>query len=230
MPFVLPTVVVGVAFRELLGEAGPLGFLGLDGSPAAIVAGLTFFNVAVVIRAVGASWESLDVRAAQAAATLGATPWQVFRTVTFPALRPAIVSAASVVFLFCATSFGVVLTLGGLRYSSVETEIYLLTTQLLDLPAAAALSILQLVAITVLLALAARFQRSTETLGWPGRWPGRVDHAAQTPRNSCDRDPASWWRHQSSRCCSAASGSAEAGDWATSGGWTIRLAKPWWPR
>ena len=56
VPFVLPTVVVGVAFRELIGEAGPLGFLGFDGSAGAIVAGLVFFNVAVVIRAVGAAW------------------------------------------------------------------------------------------------------------------------------------------------------------------------------
>ena len=61
-------------------------------------------------------------------------------------------SAASVVFLFCATAFGVVLTLGGLRYSTVETEIYLLTTQLLDLQAAAALSVLQLVVVVGLLA------------------------------------------------------------------------------
>ena len=158
VPFVLPTVVVGVAFRELLGEAGPLGFLGVDGTPVAIVAGLAFFNVAVVIRAVGAAWESLDVRPGEAAAALGATPRQVFLTVTLPALRPAIVSAASVVFLFCATSFGVVLTLGGLRYSSVETEIYLLTTQLLDLQAAAALSIVQLLAVTALLVLAARLR------------------------------------------------------------------------
>ena len=158
VPFVLPTVVVGVAFRELLGEAGPLGFLGLDGTPVAIIAGLAFFNVAVVIRAVGAAWESLDVRPAEAAAALGATPRQVFLTVTLPALRPALVSAASVVFLFCATSFGVVLTLGGLRYSSVETEIYLLTTQLLDLQAAAALSIVQLLAVTVLLVLAGRLR------------------------------------------------------------------------
>ena len=167
VPFVLPTVVVGVAFRQLLGEAGPLaqlsgGRLGLDGSPVAIVAGLTFFNVAVVIRAVGASWESLDARPGEAAAALGASPRQVFLTVTLPALRPALVSAASVVFLFCATSFGVVLTLGGLRYSSVETEIYLLTTQLLDLQAAAALSIVQLVAVTVLLALAARLRRTAD--------------------------------------------------------------------
>ena len=158
MPFVLPTVVVGVAFRQLLGESGPLGFLGLDGTPVAIVAGLVFFNVAVVIRAVGAAWESLDPRPGEAAAALGASPAQVFRTVTLPALRPAIVSAASVVFLFCATAFGVVLTLGGLRYASVETEIYLLTTNLLDLQAAAALSVLQLVAVTVLLVLAGRLR------------------------------------------------------------------------
>jgi thiamine transport system permease protein len=158
VPFVLPTVVVGVAFRLLVGESGPLGFLGLDGTPVAIIAGLTFFNVAVVIRAVGATWESLDPRPGEAAAALGATPAQVFRTVTLPALRPAIVSAASIVFLFCATSFGVVLTLGGLRYSSVETEIYLLTTQLLDLPAAAALSILQLLAVTALLVVAGRLR------------------------------------------------------------------------
>jgi thiamine transport system permease protein len=148
VPFVLPTVVVGVAFRQLFSDSGALP----------IVAGLTFFNVAVVIRAVGTGWESLDVRPAEAAAALGASPRQVFLTVTLPALRPAVVSAASVVFLFCATSFGVVLTLGGLRYSSVETEIYLLTTQLLDLPAAAALSIVQLLAITALLAVAARLR------------------------------------------------------------------------
>ncbi|MBC9732902.1 ABC transporter permease [Nocardioides marmotae] len=158
VPFVLPTVVVGVAFRQLLGESGPLGGLGLDGTPVAIVAGLVFFNVAVVIRSVGAAWEGLDPRPAEAAAALGASPLQVLRTVTLPALRPAIVSAGSVVFLFCATSFGVVLTLGGLRYSSVETEIYLLTTNLLDLQAAAALSVVQLVAITALLALAARLR------------------------------------------------------------------------
>ncbi|MCW2794283.1 MAG: binding-protein-dependent transport system inner rane component, partial [Nocardioides sp.] len=158
VPFVLPTVVVGVAFRELLGESGPLGFLGLDGSPVAIVAGLVFFNVAVVIRVVGTAWESLDPRPGEAAAALGAGPSQVFRTVTLPALRPAIVSAATVVFLFCATAFGIVLTLGGLRYSSVETEIYLLTTNLLDLQAAAALSVVQLVAVTVLLVLAGRLR------------------------------------------------------------------------
>jgi thiamine transport system permease protein len=158
VPFVLPTVVVGVAFRQLLRESGPLGFLGLDQTPAAIVAGLVFFNVAVVIRAVGASWESLDRRPAEAAASLGATPWQVLRTVTLPALRPAIVSAASVVFLFCATAFGIVLTLGGVRHATVETEIYLLTTSVFDLQAASALSVLQILVVVVLLLTAQRLR------------------------------------------------------------------------
>ena len=52
-PFVLPTVVVGVAFRGLLAPSGPLGWLGLDGTPVAICAALVFFNLSVVVRTVG---------------------------------------------------------------------------------------------------------------------------------------------------------------------------------
>ena len=163
-PFVLPTVVVGVAFRSLLSTSGPLGGLGLDGTPAAIVAALVFFNVSVVVRTVGPWFETLDPRREQAAAALGATPYQVLRTVTLPALRPAVLAAASVVFLFCATAFGVVLVLGGVRHSTVETEIYLLTTQFLDLQGAAALSVLQVVAVVGLLAVTGRATRSARGL------------------------------------------------------------------
>ncbi|MET4079851.1 thiamine transport system permease protein [Janibacter sp. UYMM211] len=156
MPFVMPTVVVGVLWRGLLASSGPLGVLGLDGSWVAILLAMVFFNVAVVVRTVGAAWDGLDPRTAQAAAALGASPGHVLRTVTMPALRPAVVSAASVVFLFCSTAFGVVLTLGGLRYATVETEIYLLTTSLLDLQGAAVLSVLQLVVVVTLLVLSER--------------------------------------------------------------------------
>ncbi len=179
VPFVLPTVVVGVAFDLLLRPGGPLAWLGLAGSPAAIVAGLVFFNVAVVVRTVGAAWESLDRRPAEAAAALGASPAQVWWTVTVPALRPAVASAASVVFLFCATAFGVVLVIGGVRYASVETEIYLLTANLLDLQAAAALSLVQLVAVVALLALTARLRTTPD--------PTRVRDAAP-PRRPTRRD------------------------------------------
>jgi thiamine transport system permease protein len=66
------------------------------------------------------------------------------------------------VFLFCATGFGVILTLGGLRYSSVETEIYLLTTGGVtgfpEIGSAAVLSLLQIVSVVALLVVAGRLR------------------------------------------------------------------------
>ena len=156
VPFVLPTVVVGVAFRALLTPGGPLGFLHLDQTFAAIVAALVFFNYAVVVRTIGSMWEHLDPRAEQAARALGASPARAFVQVTLPALVPAIVSAASLVFLFCATAFGTVLILGGLRFGTIETEIWVQTTQFLDLRAASVLSVIQLVVVAAVLAVAAR--------------------------------------------------------------------------
>ncbi|WP_418275676.1 ABC transporter permease [Isoptericola jiangsuensis] len=162
LPFVLPTVVVGVAFRAVLSPSGPLGWLGWEESFAAVVAALVFFNYSVVVRTVGGLWERLDPRAEQAARALGATPWRAFRTVTLPALGPAVASAASVVFLFCSTAFGVVLVLGGLRYGTIETEIWVRTTQFLDLRSAAVLSVLQLVVVTAALLVSARLRRGRE--------------------------------------------------------------------
>lgn len=162
VPFVLPTVVVGVAFRALLREGGPLGFLGWDGTFTAIVAALVFFNYPVVVRTVGGLWERLDPRAEQAARALGASPARAFWTVTLPALTPALASAASLVFLFCATAFGTVLILGGLQFGTIETEIWIQTTQFLDLRAAAVLSIAQLVVVVAVLAVAARARSRRE--------------------------------------------------------------------
>jgi thiamine transport system permease protein len=153
VPFVLPSVVVGVAFKSLLAPNGLLGFLELDGSPVAIIAALVFFNYSVVVRTVGAFWAGLDVKQVEAARSLGASPFRAFTTVTLRALTPAIMSAAALVFLFCASAFGVVLVLGGSRYGTVETEIWYQTTALLNLPAAAALSIVQLVIVVVSLSL-----------------------------------------------------------------------------
>ncbi len=158
LPFVMPSVVVGVAFKSLVIETGPLGFLGLDQSFAVIVASLVFFNYAVVVRTVGGLWASLDPRTAEAASVLGASPARVWWTITLPALAPAVASAAALVFLFCASAYGVVMVLGGPAYGTIETEIWFLTTQLLDLTSAAALSIAQLVVVAASLALTNRLQ------------------------------------------------------------------------
>jgi thiamine transport system permease protein len=158
MPFVLPTVVVGTAFAALLGPGGPLGTLGLDQTVWAILIAHVFFNYAVVVRTVGGLWAHLDPEQEDAARMLGASRWRAFTAVTLPALRPAIATASAVVFLFTFTSFGVILILGGPRYATIETEIYRQTAQLLNLPLAAALTLVQLAAVAGLLAVTARIQ------------------------------------------------------------------------
>ncbi len=170
VPFILPTVVVGVAFKVLFAGTP------LDGSWWAIVLALVFFNVPVVIRTVGTAWEDLDPQFEDAAADLGARPLRTFLAVTLPRLGPAIAAAAIIVFLYCSTAFGVVLVLGGTRYGTVETEIWMLTTQYLDLTGAAGLSIVQFAFVVVVL-IAAGLVRARSELRTPavGRAPRRDD-------------------------------------------------------
>ena len=66
------------------------------------------------------------------------------------------------VFLFCATSFGIMLILGGAQYGTLETEIYRQTAQIGDLRAAAVLSILQLMLVVAVLVVAAAVRRRGE--------------------------------------------------------------------
>ena len=76
------------------------------------------------------------------------------REVTLPQLAPALSAAGALTFLFCFTSFGVILILGGPGRATVETEIYNRAARLFDLQAAAALSLLQLGAVAIVLAVA----------------------------------------------------------------------------
>jgi thiamine transport system permease protein len=156
VPFVLPTIVVSLAFTALLGPRGLfnlalMGLLGLDRPPLdlqytlpMILLAHVFYNYTLVLRIVGAYWANLDPRLEEAAHTLGASRWRAFREVTLPALAPAIGAAALLVFVFCFTSFGVVLVLGGPRFATLEVEIYRQTINYLNLPLAAALSLVQI--------------------------------------------------------------------------------------
>jgi thiamine transport system permease protein len=154
--FVLPTVVMGAAFIALLPSAA-------ERSVWAIIAAHVAFNLAVVVRTVGAVWAQLPDQLDHAAATLGATAWQRFRTVTVPLLRPSMAAAAAIVFLFTFTSFGVVRVLGGVGRPTVEVEVWRRATQLGDIGGAATLSLLQLVILAALAGAAGRAQRRRAT-------------------------------------------------------------------
>ncbi len=157
IPFVLPTVVVGSAFLALLGPQGPFSF-DLRETVWAILVAHVFFNYSIVVRTVAAYWERIDPSLLEAAQMLGASRTRVFRQVTLPLLRPALASAASLVFLFTFTSFGIILILGGIGQATIEVEIWRQATGLVNFEVAAALAFLQIVGISVVLFLYSRYQ------------------------------------------------------------------------
>jgi thiamine transport system permease protein len=165
LPFILPTVVVAVSFNALLGPRGWINlllmqFFHLQSPPvqilntlAAILLAHVFYNTTIIIRVVGTAWEQLDARLEAAARVLGASAWRAFWEVTLPLLRPAILAALLLVFMFDFTSFGVILLLGGPRFSTIEVEIYIQALEVLNLPLAGLLSVIQLL-FTLLLSVA----------------------------------------------------------------------------
>lgn len=170
IPFVLPTVVVATAFTALLGPRGLLNVwlqnrLQLDAAPIQlgqtiwiILLAHAFYNFSVVVRTVGGFWANLGPRLEEAAATLGAGPWTRLREVTLPLLLPSIIASALLVFLFCFTSFGVILILGGYQFATLEVEIYRQAVSLFNLPQAAVLALLQMVCTFGIMAIYTRLQ------------------------------------------------------------------------
>ena len=144
--FLLPSVVVGTAFVGLLPE-------GLQRTWIAIVVAHAWFNVAVVVRVVGARWERIDTGLTDAAALLGAAPLRRMRTVTLPLLAPSLAAATSVVFLFCFTSYGIVRLLGGPGRVTIESDIALRALQIGDIGSAAVLAVAQAVFLVGVAAL-----------------------------------------------------------------------------
>lgn len=153
--FVLPTVVMGAAFLAALPAR-------LDRTIWAVIAAHVAFNLAVVVRTVGATWEVIPVDVEHAAATLGASRWQVHRHVVLPLSTAAIAAAAAIVFAFCFTSFGIVGILAAPGTRTVESEIWRRATQLGDIGGAAVLAAIQLVLLGVVVVAAAAVSGRTK--------------------------------------------------------------------
>lgn len=170
IPFVMPTVVVAAAFTALVGRQGvvnqwlqslfdlatpPIDFVG---TVWLILLAHAFYNVSVIIRTVGGFWANLSPRLREAATVLGAGPVVVFFNITLPLLLPSIIAGGLLVFLFCFTSFGVILILGGLGFATLEVEIYRQAVNLFNLPVAAFLSLVQMALTFVVMAFYTRLQ------------------------------------------------------------------------
>ena len=181
VPFMLPTVVVAAAFNSLLGTHGlfpslssfffshsPLSTFQFHGTLTAILIVHVFYNTTIVIRIVGNALSRLDPKLEAAARSLGADTFRVWKNITLPLLRPSLLAAALLVFMFDFTSFGVILLLGGSNFSTLEVEIYLRVLKLPNLPLAALLSIVQLIFTLIFSILYTRSINQVTTQTAPG--------------------------------------------------------------
>jgi thiamine transport system permease protein len=171
VPFVLPTVVVATAFDTFIGPNGWINqFLmkiwetdtpvfQITHSVFAILLAHIFYNTSVAVRIISGFWSHLPVCMEETAKMLGASPFQTFMRITFPLLRPAIFSGGLLVFLFCFSSFGVILILGGPRFATLEVEIYRQALHLFNLPMAATLSLVQIFFTLLLMGIYTQLQR-----------------------------------------------------------------------
>jgi thiamine transport system permease protein len=159
LPFILPSIVVGVAFLQILPD-------NFHRTAFALILAHVYFNFGFASRLISARWLQIHPHLDDAARTLGASPLKLFRTLTLPLLSKAITNAALIMFTLCFTSYGVVRVLGGPSRSTLETEIYFRAMQLGDVSGAMLLSALQLVIIALLfvvttIASSKKFEQST---------------------------------------------------------------------
>ena len=205
--FVLPTVVMGAAFLALLPD-------GMNRSVAAVIAAHVVFNLAVVVRTVGPFWEQLPTDMEGAAASLGASPWRVFTLITLPLIRPALVAAASIVFVFTFTSFGVVRVIGAAGTRTLEVEVWRQAIQLGDIGTAAVLTVLQLVALAAVMVWASRAQRRHS------RPLGLEPNARRIPRRGSERRRVALIGITSFAVCGAPLVALAAQSFSTPSGWS----------
>jgi sulfate transport system permease protein len=127
LPLALPTAVAGLVYASLYVKKGWLGRylvpLGVQAaySRLAIVLVLVFISLPFMVRTVQPVLEEVDVETEEAAASLGATRWQVFRRVILPPLLPALVTGFALAFARSLGEYGsVVFVSGNMPY---KTEI-----------------------------------------------------------------------------------------------------------
>ncbi|MBN2324848.1 MAG: iron ABC transporter permease [Spirochaetes bacterium] len=156
VPFVLPSIIVVLGFVIFFGNNGFLNraimaVAKIDEPPLkilysmrAIILAHTFYNFPICIRLVSSIWSRINPNLERAARSLGARGLTLFTRVTLPQLLPGILAAAALIFIFCFTSFAIILVLGGgPKYTTIEVAIYHFAKVNLDLKSASAFAVIE---------------------------------------------------------------------------------------
>ena len=146
IPFIIPSILVILGFVIFFGNRGFLATvlgrqLHILYSFKAILLAHVFYNFPIIAILCADALEKLDRNVEEDAILSGATEMRIFFKITLPRIIPALLSAMVLVFLFCFTSFSIILVLGGgPAYTTTEVEIYRQASLSLNFKTAGALS------------------------------------------------------------------------------------------
>ena len=152
IPFALPTAVSGLALSAVLAPNGwigrylePLGIRAVF-NPLGVTIALMFISLPFVVRTVQPVLEEIEPEVEEAAATLGASRWQVLSRVILPGLWPAAVTGFALAFARSIGEYGSVVFISGNKQYETEITPYLIMTRLdeFDYSSATALALVML--------------------------------------------------------------------------------------
>jgi sulfate transport system permease protein len=177
VPFALPTAVAGLALAALFAKNGwfgaPLAELGITVifTPLGIAAAMAFTSLPFVVRQVQPVLEDISPDVEEAAVTLGASDFKIFRAVIFPAILPAFLAGCSLAFSRAIGEFGAVIFIAGNlpNYSEIAALLTFIRLEEFDYPAAASIAAVLLLSAFLLLTVTNLLQ------AWHLRYIGRAE-------------------------------------------------------
>ena len=159
LPFALPTAVAGITLTSLYSSNGwigkhlePLG-IKVAFTPLGVVIALTFIGLPFVVRTVQPVLEDAERELEEAAASLGASPWQTFTRVILPSVVPALLTGFALAFARATGEYGsVIFIAGNMPMISEITPLFIITKlEQYDYTGATAIAVVMLIVSFILL-------------------------------------------------------------------------------
>lgn len=176
LPFALPTAVAGIALTALYAPNGWIGqfvqgSLGIKVAfaPLGVLVALVFIGLPFVVRTVQPVLQDLETELEEAASSLGANRWQIFRYVLMPVLLPALMTGFALAFARAVGEYGsVIFIAGNIPMVSEITPLMIITKlEQYDYTGATAIAAVMLVVSFVMLLIINALQ------AWAGKRTGR---------------------------------------------------------
>jgi sulfate transport system permease protein len=159
LPFALPTAVAGIALAAIYAPNGLIGSvfdpygIQIAYTPIGVMIALTFVGFPFIVRSIQPVLEDLDVDVEEAAATLGATRWQIITKVVAPAIMPALLAGFSLSFARAVGEYGsVIFIAGNIPYvSEIAPLLIVIRLEEFDYAGAASIGLIMLLISFVML-------------------------------------------------------------------------------